>query len=119
MISLYMDEHVSGKITVELRRRGVDVLTVEDEGLKGSPDLLLLERATQLGRAVFTQDDDFLAIAAYKLEEGDRFKGVVYVRQGAMELGHIIEDLEAIALASEDGELDNQVLYLPIIKGLR
>lgn len=59
-IALYMDEHIPRAITVGLRLRGVDVLTVQEDGLAGISDPVLLDRATELGRIVFSQDQDFL-----------------------------------------------------------
>jgi predicted nuclease of predicted toxin-antitoxin system len=55
-----MDEHVPRAISVGLRLRGVDVLTAQEDGLRNTPDADLLDRATALGRVIFTQDDDFL-----------------------------------------------------------
>lgn len=59
-LALYMDENVHGAITTELRLRGVDVLTVQEDDRTGLPDPLVLDRAMALGRVVFTQDSDFL-----------------------------------------------------------
>ena len=53
-----MDHHVDIAITVGLRRRGVDVLTCQDDGTTTWDDDRLLDRATQLGRVLFSQDDD-------------------------------------------------------------
>jgi len=76
-IALYMDEHIHLAITVGLQFRGVDVLTVQDDGRTGTPDPILLERATELGRVIFTQDDDFLAIANRCQQQGIKFSGVI------------------------------------------
>ena len=47
MISkLYMDEHVPSAITEGLRRRGVDVLTAQEDGRTGEDDPELLDRAS-------------------------------------------------------------------------
>ena len=59
-ISLYMDQHVPRAITIGLRIRGVDVLTVFEDGASEWIDTDVLDRASELGRVVFTQDDDFL-----------------------------------------------------------
>jgi predicted nuclease of predicted toxin-antitoxin system len=62
--ALYMDVHVPSAVTGGLRRRGVDVLTSQEDGTREAHDVVLLERATDLGRILFTQDDDLLAIAS-------------------------------------------------------
>ena len=56
MVSLYMDHHVPSAITAGLRKRGVDVLTAEEDGSARLDDDPLLDRATSLGRVLFSQD---------------------------------------------------------------
>ncbi|MGI0488379.1 DUF5615 family PIN-like protein [Pantanalinema rosaneae CENA516] len=38
-VTLYMDEHVPRSITNGLRLKAIDVLTVQEDGLAGMPDL--------------------------------------------------------------------------------
>jgi Domain of unknown function (DUF5615) len=52
-VSIYMDVHVPRAITVELRRRVVDVLTAQDDGAARLPDPELLDRSSALGRVLF------------------------------------------------------------------
>lgn len=63
-ITFYMDHNVPRTITVGLRLRGVDVITSFEDGTHEWDDLALLDRATELGTVLFTQDDDLLAEAA-------------------------------------------------------
>lgn len=58
-VALYMDVNVPGPITRQLRRRGVDVLTAQEDGHDAVPDELMLARATALGRILFTHDIRF------------------------------------------------------------
>ena len=60
-IRLYMDVHVRWAVTDGLRRRGVDVLTAQDDASEELDDASLLDRASSLGRVLFSQDDDLLA----------------------------------------------------------
>ena len=60
-VALYMDVHVRWAITAGLRRRGVDVLTAQQDGAARFEDPALLDRATQLGRVLVSQDDDLQA----------------------------------------------------------
>ena len=62
--AFYMDVHVPSAVTAGLRRRGVNVLTSQQDGTQESGDEALLERATELDRVLFTQDDDLLAIVS-------------------------------------------------------
>ena len=62
-VRFYLDHHVDAAITEGLRQRGIDVLTCREDGTETWDDEHLLERATALGRVLFSQDDDLLAIA--------------------------------------------------------
>jgi predicted nuclease of predicted toxin-antitoxin system len=77
-IALYTDQHVPRAITVGLRVRGVDVLTAYEDGTSELADPELLDRADELRRVLFTQDDDLLAEAARRQREGILFLGVIY-----------------------------------------
>lgn len=113
-IALYMDEHVRRAITNGLKLRGIDVITVQEDGRNGTTDSILLERATELNRVIFTQDDDFLVMANCRQQEGVKFSGVIYGHQQYVTVGECVRDLEIIAKASESEDLVNQVQYLPL-----
>jgi Domain of unknown function (DUF5615) len=53
-LALYMDHHVPRAITVGLRLRGVEVITAYEDGASELEDAALLDRATTLGRVLFT-----------------------------------------------------------------
>lgn len=76
-LTFYMDEHVSKAVTEGLRRRGVDVVTVQELGLQGATDIQHLKRASQEGRLIVTQDADFLRLHA----AGESHGGIVYAPQ--------------------------------------
>ena len=63
-LSFYLDHHVPVAIAVGLRQRQIDVLTAQEDGRADWDDDRLLERAFELVRVVFTQDRDFLVLAA-------------------------------------------------------
>ena len=109
-----MDHHVRGAVTAGLRRRGIDVLTAFDDGRAQVSDEELITRATELGRVLFTQDDDFLAIADDWQRVGRHFAGVVYAHQLRATVGQIVADLHLILEASTAEELRNSVLFLPL-----
>jgi len=113
-VKLYFDEHVRSAVTAGLRRRGVDVLTTQEDGRKGVPDSALLDRAAELSRVIFTQDEDFLAEAHLRQLSGQFFAGVVYAHQLNITIGTCIAELELIALASEPEEWHNRAVYLPL-----
>jgi hypothetical protein len=53
---LYADEDFSYPVVEELRRLGHDVLTVPEDGRRGTPDPDILARPHALGRAVLTHN---------------------------------------------------------------
>ncbi len=110
----YIDENLHGPITEGLRRRGVDVLTVQEDGHTGLvPDDLVLDRAGELGRLMVTQDKDFLEIAARRWEQQVSFTGIIYMPKDKSRTAIYIEDLEMIAGAGTFDEYQNRVEYLP------
>lgn len=113
-VTLYMDVHVHRAITTGLRLRDVDVLTAQEDGHRTAEDDRLLDRATELQRVLFTQDEDLLAEAKRRQEEGVPFAGVIYAHQLRITIGRCVNELEPIARASEARELVNRVEYLPL-----
>lgn len=113
-IALYMDENVPRQIAVGLRLRGIDVLTVQEDERNGISDPLLLERATELQRVLFTRDDDFLVIANQYQKEGLSFSGIIYAPQQLVSIGECVRDLELIAKACEPEDFTKYIQYLPL-----
>ena len=110
---LYMDVHVPQAVTNQLRRRGVDVLTAQEDEAAILDDADLLARATQLGRVIVTQDIRFCATAQSWQAQSRPFAGLVFAHPLTITIGQLVRDLEILALASLDGECDNQVFRLP------
>jgi hypothetical protein len=113
-ITLYMDHHVPRAITTGLRLRKVDVVTAFEDGASQLDDSALLDRASELERVLFTQDDDLLAEAAKRQREGISFSGVIYGHQLRVTIGTCVSDLELIAKAGEPKDLANRVEFLPL-----
>jgi hypothetical protein len=111
-LALYMDHHVPAAITQGLRQRGVDVLTAWEDGTASLDDELLLERATQLGRFLFTQDRDFLAIVAQRWQAGRDFAGLVF-GQANLTIGQGVRDLELIAKVFDPPDMLNRLERIP------
>ena len=89
-VRLYVDEHVSRAIAVGVRRRGLDVLMVQEDGRAGASDGQVLDRATELGRVIFTQDDDLLVEANTRQKSGLPFCGVIYGHQLTLTIGGLL-----------------------------
>jgi len=113
-LKLYMDVQVHRAITIGLRLRGVDVLTAQEDERSQTPDDELLDRATSLGRVLFSNDHDFLREATSRQQRGESFTGVIYVHQIALSVGRCISDLELIAKVCSLEDLADHVEYLPL-----
>jgi predicted nuclease of predicted toxin-antitoxin system len=113
-IGLYFDEHVPRAVALGLRLRGIDVITVQDDDRRGIADRSLLDRATELGRPLFTQDEDLLAEAQLRQKSGIHFSGVIYAPQPRVTIGSCVRDLHLIAEVMEPHELADRVEFLPL-----
>jgi hypothetical protein len=109
-----MDHHVPKAITTALRLRGVDVITAYEDGADQLDDAHLLQRAHELKRALFTQDDDLLEEAAKCRHAGRTISGVIYAHQLRVTIGVCVQDLEIIAKSADEKDMENQVIYLPL-----
>lgn len=113
-LAFYMDEHVPKPITVGLHIRGVDVLTVQEDDRRETDDDILLDRAGELGRVMFSFDADMLREATRRQRVEESFSGVIFAHPTQISVGECIRDLEIIAKAGELEDLRDQVLYLPL-----
>lgn len=113
-IGLYMDVHVPAAITRGLVLRGVDVLTAQLDETTTLDDGALLDRATSLGRVIFSQDEDLLAEATRRQRSGQSFGGVIYAHQLGITIGKAINDLELLAQAGNAADFVDRVEYLPL-----
>lgn len=113
-LALYMDHHVPKAVTVGLRLRGIDALTAHEDGADQLADDQLLRRAHELGRVLFTQDDDLLDEAAKCQRGGIPFMGVIYGHALRVTIGVCIQDLEIIAKNGDKEDVENHVIFLPL-----
>ena len=109
-----MDVHVPAAITRGLLLRGVDVLTAQLDGTTQLKDPDLLDRATNLGRVLFSQDEDLLAEATKRQRNSQFFAGVIFAHQLGITIGRAIEDLHILAEIGAPGDFINRVEYLPL-----
>jgi hypothetical protein len=113
-LAFYFDEHVPRAITLGLRLRGVEVITAQEDGRARLEDPDLLDRATELGRPLFSQDDDLLAEAKRRQVTGTFFAGVIYAHQLRCTIGQCVRDLELMAKAASPEDLAGRVEFLPL-----
>jgi hypothetical protein len=111
---VYMDVRIQLAITEGLRRRKVDILTSQEDGTTEVDDEFLLKRATELGRLLFTQEEDLLAIAARWQRSGKQFPGILYAHQQGASLGRHVDDVELLATCAVAEEVSKRVTYFPL-----
>ena len=114
MLRLYMDVHVKAAITAGLRRRGIDVVTAQEDRGAYLEDVALVDHATALQRVLFSQDDDLLAIARDRQATGVFFAGLIYGHQLAATVGKYVLDLEVVSQVLDPEEMGNRIEYLPL-----
>ncbi len=98
------------------QRPGLDLVRVLDVGLRAVDDPTILAWAAREGRLVLTHDASTLIGYAYeRVATGQVMPGIIVVRQD-MAIGHVLEDLLLLLLidASDEGEWNGQVIYLPL-----
>ena len=113
-LKLYMDHNVPAAITTGLRIRSVDVITAYEDEHHMIDDSRLLDRATEVGRVLFTRDDDLVTEAVQRQRDGREFAGVIYAHQLKVTIGAAIADLLLIATAGAPADLRKTLQILPL-----
>ena len=116
MLRLLIDENVHGDIVDGLRRRqpALDMVRVQDVGLRHTPDPIILEWAAQEGRVVVSVDKKTLAVDAWdRVARGLPMPGVAILRI-LLSIGQAVNELELIACAGNPDDFRDQVVYLPL-----
>jgi hypothetical protein len=106
-IRYYTDEHVAYAVIRGLRQRGIDVLSVPEADMMGASDEVHLSFAYAQGRVLFTQDADFLRLAA----TGESHVGIVYAPQYTS-LGDIIRGLLLIHQVLDAEDMVGKLEYI-------
>ena len=109
-----MDVHIRRAVTSALRLRSIDVLTAQEDGAAELDDDRLLQRATELGRVLVSQDEDLLREGARRQREHKDFSGIIYAHQLRVTIGQMVQDLELIAAATSKEEWSGKIDYLPL-----
>ncbi len=116
MIRFAADENFNNDILRGLLRRkpDVDILRVQDAGLSGGDDGVILEWAAREGRILLTHDVSTITRHAQgRIEARLPMPGVFEVSR-SIPIGRVIEDLVLIVDLSLEGEWENQIRYLPL-----
>ncbi len=116
MLSLLSDENFNGDIIrgLLLRQPKLDLLRVQDVGLRGVNDPEILAWAASNGRILLTHDRATMPDFAYsRLVEGEPMVGM-FVVNDRMSVRQAIDELLLLVDCSEQAEWKDVVLYLPL-----
>lgn len=116
MLRLAADENFNNVLVRGLRRRKpeIDIVRVQDAGLSGNADSIVLEWCANNRRVLLSHDVKTITKYAYeRVTAGKSMPGVFEVPRD-LPIGGAIEDIMLIAENSLEGEWEGQVRYLPL-----
>ncbi len=108
---LYLDEHLSPRIAVQLRKYGFDVITLHDRGMLSRDDPALLAAAASEKRAIVTCNfSDFANLDEEYDAGGKQHWGIVLTTEEPT--GILIKRLLKLLNTLSSNELKNQIRWL-------
>jgi hypothetical protein len=110
------DENFSNAIVRGLLRLRADlhIVRVQDVGLSSAEDPVILEWAANTDRVLLIHDVSTITKYAYeRVSAGHHMPGVIEVGRN-VPLGTAISEILYIAEVCERGELEGQIIYLPL-----
>jgi hypothetical protein len=116
MLSLLADENLDGNIVRAMLRRlpTLDLARAQEVGLCGEPDPAVLDWAAVQQRVLVTHDVQTVTRFAYeRVAAGLAMPGVIEAASTAP-IGQVVADLALVAECLEPGDLDRQVLCIPL-----
>jgi predicted nuclease of predicted toxin-antitoxin system len=115
MLKFLVDENFDNAIVRGLIRRqpDIDLIRVQDTELYGANDPTVLAWAAREERILLTHDVSTITRYAYeRIAKGEPMPGVIEVVAGS-QIGRTIEDILLLIECGLDGELADQIYYLP------
>lgn len=116
MLKFLADENFNNHVVRALleRKKGFDILRVQDVGLSGIDDISILEFSTLENRILLTHDVKTITKYAYeKMEKGEKVCGIIEIDR-AIPIASAVDDILLLAECSSENEWDNQIIYLPL-----
>ena len=107
-LALLCDEHIPFPVIDGLIRRGIDVTTVQQLGMRSALDQLILEAARQQGRVVYTNDADFLRHHAV----GINHSGIIYHHTLEHSVGEAIRRFSLVCELLSPQEMMGRVQFV-------
>jgi predicted nuclease of predicted toxin-antitoxin system len=111
------DENFNRAILVGVQRRAehIDIVRVQDVGLRTADDPVILQWAADEGRVLVTHDIKTIPDFAHeRVSAGLPMAGVLIVRS-ALPIAVVIDELVTIESASDPDDWKDAVHYLPLL----
>lgn len=119
-VKYLLDADVPRALFTGLRREDpeLDVVRVQQVGLREAPDPQILAFAAAEGRIVVTKDKATMrGFAAERIKKGERMPGLLVVRpsylRGLSGLGAVIKELCRVNESSEASDWENAIRFIP------
>lgn len=116
MLRLLADENLNHDLIRGVLRRmpSLDLVRVQDVGLREADDPSVLEWAAKERRIVLTHDVNTMPAFAFdRVWRNQAMPGMLVISQQAA-LAGVIDDILLIAECGEIGDYDGRVVYLPL-----
>ena len=116
MLRMASDADFNGDVLRGLfqRRPDLDLLRVQDVGLRTADDETILEWAAAGGRIVLTHDRATMPNFAYERVRAGRIMPGLLVIRNKPPLGEMIDEILLVALCSNQEEWKDRVEFLPL-----
>ena len=116
MLRMASDADFNGDVLRGLfrRRPDLDLIRVQDVGLRTADDETILEWAAGGGRILLTHDRTTMPNFAYQRVTGGRPMSGVFVIRNKPPLGEMIDEILMVALCSFQEEWKDRVEFLPL-----
>jgi hypothetical protein len=115
-LRLASDVNANGAVIRGVRRNAphLDLVRLQDIGMATTPDPEVLEWAAGEGRVVLTSDRQTMIDFAYdRVRAGQPMAGLLVLRNRGS-IRQAIDDIVYVAEVSDEGDLRDQVLYIPL-----
>ncbi len=110
-IRFHLDECCGPAVADGLRRRSIDVTTLQEAGLIEAADEQQAEYDVTENRVVFTHDIDFLRLQS----AGVPHAGIIYRAKDTLSVGEMIKRLVLVWEVYEPDEMVNRVEFLKVV----
>jgi len=116
MLRMASDADFNGDVLRGLfrRRPDLDLIRVQDVGLRTADDETILEWAAAEGRILLTHDRTTMPNFAYQRVRAGRPMPGVFVIRNRPPLGDMIDEILLVALCSSQEEWKDRVEFLPL-----